>query len=425
MSAASSRGEPNKVVPLYGAASVEGLHAVGVGYLLSVPAEGLSFEVRGLQDSRRGATCELSLVSGGRTIYGPKVFNLLTDDSRTAAAIKRLAPQLSVNWDAHLAELSRQVLKAHRGGSPVEEVGLDPIAEPDWFIEPFAPRDEIMWLYGSYGSLKSITKSALAVSCKTGREIIPGLRPMRKTEPLLLEFEQRNRATTNNVVARICHGAGFDPVGIKRKWLDRPLIDVHEAVAEEIAAGGFDPIFVDSAGPAIGPGREGSSFNDRALDLARALRSFGRTAIVIDQVTGDENKANRSTVKPIDGVQKMYQARAAYWIGKERDRVDDEVDLVIKQTKLTEGKPLAPFGLAVSFADGVIRFRRKGIDAPELLAGMPGPIRIRQLLKAGSMSTSEIAGELGIPSSSVRTYLTRELRDAVVRLPNKSWGLKA
>ena len=69
-----------------------------------------------------------------------------------------------------------------------------------------------------------------------------------RTRPLLLELEQRNKATLNNSIARICHGAGFDPILLKRKWLDRPLVEVYEALAEEIVAGDFDPIFVDSAG---------------------------------------------------------------------------------------------------------------------------------------------------------------------------------
>ena len=92
-------------------------------------------------------------------------------------------------------------------------------------------------------------------------------------------------------------------------------------------------------------------------------------------------------------------------------------------TKANSSARLPTQGLAVVRQDAVIRFERTDIEAPELVAALSVPERMRRVLRDGAQPTSLLATGLGTSESTVRSILARDRGRRFARLPNGRVGL--
>jgi hypothetical protein len=99
-----------------------------------------------------------------------------------------------------------------------------------------------------------------------------------------------------------------------------------------------------------------------------------------------------------------------------------EVLLIHAKSNLSAKHP--PIGLRVVHDGDVIRYERAEVTAPELEGRLSTQRRMHRALASGARTTRQLAEDLGVPETSIRSALLRH-PDAFQRLSDGRIGLKA
>jgi hypothetical protein len=118
-------------------------------------------------------------------------------------------------------------------------------------------------------------------------------------------------------------------------------------------------------------------------------------------------------------------ARSAWEIRKTQEPGADTMTIGLYHRKMNEGRLSRPFGLSVTFdeADESTIFAKADLgDDPDLAKGLTLKERIIIALKAGALTTKEIAEVMEETQDKLRPILHR-FPNTFVRIEDK-WGLK-
>src|SRR6266705_1244978 len=124
-------------------------------------------------------------------------------------------------------------------------------------------------LYGPGGAGKTTFAAALVVSCETGAEVIPGLRPILTGPCFIFDYEGDERVW-NDMINKVSAGAGVDPPAVRYRQCVRPLPELVEELAPEVQDASIGLTVLDSVERASGASHSGETFNDRVGRLHAA-----------------------------------------------------------------------------------------------------------------------------------------------------------
>jgi hypothetical protein len=403
---------------------------IGLGYRSSFPA-GVDLKVDRLHESRGELTGELSVswtrpalpIQDGHIYRGRFNLSGLTARSTAARFLNDRTRGAEIPWSELLERFCVGVLDAHRAGEAFQTVGQrEPRSAPPRLLDPILPAEAATLLYGPGGSGKSTIAAAIALSVQTGREVVPGWKPL-SAPVLVLDWEASADEWNDRLVA-LSAGSRIDPPTIHYRRMEGSLAERVEEIAAFVTEHAIGLLIVDSVGMASGTSRDGSDANESALRLFAALRMIGATSLLVDHVAGAELDKSAAIGKAYGSVYKMNLARAAYELRRESEGTQERTELVLRQAKINDQGKLAPTTLAIVYETGRIRFETTRATAPDLIPmASTQPERIAALLGAGSMFAPVIAEQLGMTQETVRALLARHRGKRFMKLQDGSWGL--
>jgi hypothetical protein len=419
--------EPSVLAQL--AASIDygqGVERRGLGYVLADAEGGKGYEahVSRLRSSGGELRGELRVLVDGRHVsVGSFNLSSLTARAQTARLLAIRAPQ--VPWGDVLERLCVSVLAAERAGSPAVVIGqrVPATADPR-LLAPMLPAEHPSVLYGPGGSGKSTLAAAMAVSVATGHEVIPGFRPSSPQPVAILDWES-TADDWSNLIAGIAEGAGIEAPRLPYLGCARPLADDVERVAELVAEHSVRLVIVDSVGLALGIGREVGDPADAVLRLHGALRHLRVTSLLIDHVAGSDIATGvNGASRPYGSVYKVNAARDVWELRAEHEPHAGVAEVLLIHAKSNLSAKHPPIGLRVVHDGDVIRYERAEVTAPELEGRLSTQRRMHRALASGARTTRQLAEDLGVPETSIRSALLRH-PDAFQRLSDGRIGLKA
>lgn len=401
------------------------LKRVGLGYEVALLNGRVLARVDRLRESRGELSGELtvSLADGpDRTgLLHQARINLSSLSSRTGVA-RYLGARHEGPWPEAIDLLCRGILSSDRRGEPMEWVGDRPARTgPEFLLEPIVPSAGACTIFGAGGGGKSTLAAAIGLSLQTGTAVIPGTSVRQRRAPLVLDWEATSD-DWNDTLARLAAGAGItDPPRVAYRRCDRPLVDLVETIAEDMAREELGYLIVDSVHLASGTGREGDP-SDATARMYAALRLLRAPALLVDHVRGSDLDSERPAAKPYGDVFKTNWARSVFELRRERDGKPDRAELVLLHNKVNVGPKQPPQGLAIVYTHDAIRIERTDVQAPDLVATLSTRERMVRLLASGALRPKDIADELDAPWATVNSTASRH-KDVFVRLPDKRIGL--
>lgn len=284
-------------------------------------------------------------------------------------------------------------------------------------------------IYGPGGAGKTTFSDGLVVSATTGREIIPGWRPMRSYRTMVLDWDE-GREEEEVRLAAICRAYGVTlAAGYHYKRLSRPLADVADEVGTYIAENQIELVFVSPVDKATRS--QGDNLALPVIELHEVLREFRTTNILIDHVTGDNMRGGAlreiGTTKKRDNVRGSYSLYPQEALCRPGSR-----SIVLENTKpdaLLSPRP--KYAVRISYDppdpdDGVYQTIRFDLDevADSSIMDFSGRKLhevFHEVLLGAHLSVEELARETGRNSATVRSILNRFRGTHFNRLPSGNW----
>lgn len=403
---------------------------VGLGYRAAF-ALGVDLKVDRLREHGGELSGELSvrwsrpaLAGQDGHIYRGR-FNLSSLSARSSASrfLNDRTRGAEIPWSELLERFCVGVLDVHRAGDAFQVIGQrEPKTEPARLLHPILPADATTLLYAKAGTGKSTLAAAIALSVQTGYEVVPGWRPL--SAPVLVLDWEASGDEWNDRIAALAAGIDVLAPAIHYRRMEGSLFERVEELAAFVSDHTIGLVIVDSVGMASGTSRDGSDANESALRLFAALRAIGGTSLLVDHVAGAELGNNGATAKAYGSVYKMNLARAAYELRREGEGTQERTELVLRQAKVNDQRPLPPITLAIAYQPGRIRIETTHVTAPDLIPLATSlPERIAAFLKSGAVTAPTIAEQLGLSQETVRAVLSRHRTKRFIKLQDNTWGL--
>jgi hypothetical protein len=230
-----------------------------------------------------------------------------------------------------------------------------------------------------------------------------------------LDFET-DRLDVDDTYKKVSRGLGGNIPDLFYRREIHPLHQTASQIRRFIDTEGIVMVVVDSIGAAIGDDPESAA---AVLRYFNAVRSLGVASENIDHIT----KAGANG-KPFGSAYKHNSARLTFEQRLHQLPGDDEVHLGVYARKANKGKLLAPFGLAVTFTDDAITFRREDIREPSLVTGMSASQQIKIALRDARhpLTMAEIVELTGMKEPIARTRTNELVKNKSVVLIASSSG---
>lgn len=369
-----------------------------------------------------------------RILLAPNIVNFMVPNQKY-----NLAKQLGdightdefigfLDWERKVNQIALAVMKECRKNIPASYVGMEEgvTLAADYLVEPILYRDLPNVIFGDYASLKSITAMVLAYIAQLPfTENKLGLTPDKeKPSPCLwLDYEGQSTSFKKQWTAI---QKGFVPdyeVPILYKEMTVPLADAITEVRREMLENQIRHIVVDSLGPAAG-----GNLNDPepAIRYHGALRTLGGTSTTLAHNSKDPNSGSKSIFGSVffsNLARSIFQCKADKVPGSKTTLVS------LKQIKASLSLPHESIGFIYTFDEqaNTITVCNTDLKGTPLAGDLTISLRIKDALRAGSMTVKELAEAIEEHEPSVRTALSRLKKGehpSVVQLGDK-WGLLA
>lgn len=174
---------------------------------------------------------------------------------------------------------------------------------------------------------------------------------------------------------------------------------------------------IDSVGMASGLDGE---WHSAAINMLRAVRSLGISALLIDHKPKKENSMFGS-------IYKTNEVRSAFEIKAKQNPGELFLDTAIFHTKVNDGALTKPQGFHLDFYGNEERteravFQRQEVrDMPDFAENLSLRDQVQGILRDGKLSVKDITEELDATEGTVRSTLNR-YKDVFVRI-GEEWGL--
>jgi len=357
------------------------------------------------------ARCHLPGNRGVDGLLSIADFNLSSARARVERAkliaARANTPAEQVDWMGIIEDFSQKILLAEREGSPAVVLADVPLPDPDdeWETHGFPLlKHHSTILFGDGGCAKSyLALWFLGALAKQGIKTL-------FCDWELDEREHRRRLELLGLADRreIHYLRCSNPLTVECERIRRI---VREHGCEYIV---LDSILLACDGPAESAEVAGRYF--------RALRRIGTGSLSIAHIS----KGEGGDQKPFGSSFWHNSARATFNI-KRADSVGGEniTEVAIYQRKANLKGFRPPMAYSLRFEDERTIIRRADIaDIPELAGKLSIPQRMAAMLRRGPMTTSELAAELEVDDSYIRTVIGRKT-GIFLRLPDGRVALAA
>jgi hypothetical protein len=389
---------------------------LGLGYMAEFEKAGVQLKVTHIKTRSGETTGELTCVrltaNGVGHLYQGR-FNLSSLTARTTAA-KYLKERCQADWVSLLEQFCLAVLRRERQGEPWLDLDTANFpVEMSKMVDPIVPLNLPTVLFAPFSTGKTTLAAAVALSVSLGVEIVPGWRSLQGPV-VILDWEDQPKPWQDRL-RMLARGAGQAGLGrIIYRTCYKPLTDDVESIASFCDQVGAVLIVVDSVGLALGIS-EGDPA-DGAMRLFAALRAIGRTSLLIDQVSAETARLDGPAAKSYGSIFKMYLARCAFELRREKEPRDGRAEVLMINTKVNHGPKLKPIGLVYEYGPDSIRIVPAEIEAHDLQQAMPHHQRVARLLsQQGPTLIGPVAEELGLTTPAVRSLVSRH-KDLFKRL---------
>jgi DNA-directed RNA polymerase specialized sigma24 family protein len=396
-------------------------------FVVDYESYAVTVHVDRVRESGDGLRAELAFYdSTGRLLHFSSQ-NLLSSSWRKGLAAA-LAQKFHTDWAELIDDLCVAVVQEYR--TPPKAVLLWDIPEDDlrpvWHLEPILPLGVPTVLYGDGGTGKSLLAMGIAAQIASGKQVLPGTRsvPEDLVGPVVYLDWEDDPDEHRRRLARICEGhniEGRPPVHYIR--MVQPLSGAASDVAQQVEELGAVAVVLDSLAHAAGsdPWRD-----EPNLEVFRALRSIGKTALVITHVSKVDLR-DREDQRPYGTVFVRNAGRNAWWVQQGRIYDEERTDWAVVLTHHKSNRVGRQKQAFLRIRVGrVIRF--ESLSAQEAFQeGVPvdsGKVVLDLLRQRPGLTYAEIGEELSMSAESVRS-LMRRLRDrhlVVGRLDSQGGG---
>jgi DNA-directed RNA polymerase specialized sigma24 family protein len=382
-------------------------------FVVDYESYAVSVHVDRVRESGDGLRAELAFYdSTGRLLHFSSQ-NLLSSSWRKGLAAA-LAQKFHTDWAELIDDLCVAVVQDYR--TPPKAVLLWDIPEddlrPTWHLEPILPLGVPTVLYGDGGTGKSLLAMGLAAQIASGKQVLPGTRsvPEDLVGPVVYLDWEDDPDEHRRRLARICEGHGIDgrpPVHYIR--MVQPLAGAASDVAQQVEELGAVAVVLDSLAHAAGsdPWRD-----EPNLEVFRALRSIGKTALVITHVSKVDLR-DREDQRPYGTVFVRNAGRNAWWVQQGRIYDEERTDWAVVLTHHKSNRVGRQKRVFLRIKVGrVIRFEPMSPEEA-VQEGVPVELRgvIQDLLRRRhGLTHVQIAEELQLDPERVRSVL-RRMRD--------------
>jgi len=349
-------------------------------------------------------------------------FNLTSTQAR-AGIVKRLREITDAfDWSTIVEGVVSSTLILFRQEEPSVEIwpSEEDDLVPSYLLEPILYLNHPAVIFGDYGSLKSLKALAIAYVVQ-----LPfydndlGLIPLKEpTRCLYLDYEDDSSSFRKRWSA-LERGFGKGDMPILYRRMTASIADSIEGLKKIITEKKIGLIIVDSLGPAA---RGNLNDAEPAIQYHAALRQLNVTSLTLAH-TSKDLLTKRRTI--FGSVFFTNLARSVWECKSEQETGEDEAIISLKHTKANLSKLHTPLGFHFTFTNNAITIVKSDLRETGLSGELPLAWQIKNLLRSGSLTKSEIAETLDKGEDVIRITLKRmEKRGDVVMLLDKSWGLK-
>lgn len=356
----------------------------------------VEFKAPGRGNPRERLAGELLNISSGR------------DRSGFANRLQERKP--GIEWRNLVDAFCVQVEARESAGPTLAWVGNLPAPiDGGWLVDGLIQRKQTTGIHGDGSVGKSFLALAVAVSLKTGLEVVPGFRPSARCNAIYCDYETDDD-TMNARVQMIAAGLGVDPPDIAYYRMEQPFADSIEWLLPKVQEHQVGLVIVDSVEAAMsGSSGNGAPANDAPAKMNRALRQLGVAALLVDHINSEQAAQKEAVRTPYGSRFKRNWQRMSFHLKQSREPGPDKVKhLGLFNTKFNNGEEGQVTGLAWGIGDGVCQWWAEDIDDPELEEALPSVERIAAYLRReGPSQPSVIAEDTGIKQATVRSTLSR------------------
>jgi DNA-binding CsgD family transcriptional regulator len=384
------------------------------------PAVGFTFDLLRLERRTGELSAELTVkapVNGNGTLgllHRARV-TLGSTRSRTELTNHLQRRQDGPDWPGLLEVASWKVIEAYRQGAPAFLLrdAIEP-AVTGWALKPVLIARDPVILFGDGGSLKSYTALAFAVSLQSGVALAGGLEPARPFRVAYCDFEWSDWPHKRRLRA-LCGPGELPDILYVPCQAAGPLSHQVERLQAAFEMHRIDYAVIDSVGLACDGAPEESA---SALGFFQALARLEVGSILIAHTNRDA-----ATDKPFGSAYWHNSSRATWNIRRVRAAGSTGVDVGLYQKKVNDGALREdPIGLHFEFADGSTSITQAELKATTTADATTTAARMANLLARGSLADDEIANQLDVSSSTVRSALKRH-PGRFMRIPDGTIGL--
>lgn len=379
------------------------LTRTGLGYVFSVsngPDEVVRFEVSQLANTQwgiRGRVTVRSQLTSARTVPGmsnyvtTETMDFLSGKSRQwfSDRLTTLIPPppggAAIDWSLIVEQLVAQVMDQEHRQPVLVDLATTTATLSTPHLWPYVvPEGKATILYGAGGTGKSAFACAIAAAVQSGRSLLGNKTQQRNV--LYCDWETDEGDVAHRVAAA-SRGIGLtSPAAVAYMSLEMPIDNEIDFIAQSVAEQDIGLVIIDSTMMAMTPSGSGADPASAAIQFFRALRLLGCAAIVIDHISGDDQRRGRAGAsKPYGSIAKWNTARNAFELIDTTEAMDGS-RVILRHRKANLG-PKMPGGevqIKVEWdsVTDTVTFRRLALSAPAVTL----PERVADALETGPAS---------------------------------------
>lgn len=394
------------------------------GYTYSWIDEKLTVDVSHLRVQNGKVECELLFSTdapGINKLIKPEARYNIVSPNAQQNLIKELAKLTEeFDWQTVIGTLIHDVVSRARKGEPSHILFTDDvITPPEYLLYPLLLKKQPTVIYGEQGSGKSTLSIAIATCLEMPWIENPlGLdAPLMPVHCLILDWETEKNITAWQLKC-FQKGMNLPPYSIAYYPCRMPLVEDIARIQELIAERDVEVIIVDSVGAACGGDLKEP---DMALQFFNALRSLNVTTLLIGQ-TSKDTLSRKKTM--FGSVFFEYMCRSIWELKKTQEYGNEDYDIGLWHRKSNYSKLFSPLGFHISRTDDATVISKEDVrDVAEFSEHLSNGQRILQTLRESPATIPQIAEELGIAQSVVKTTCYRLAERKQIVKSNNLWGL--